>query len=74
MWSYEERGDLTWLFAGDDVINMRQVRRFQLIRNAAAGEKVVVFYLDGTPDYFTGESAKTIWKALIVASKNVNIK
>lgn len=74
MWNFEHKGDFTWLFAGDDVINMRQVRRFRLLRNAAAGNTVIVHYIDGTHDSFTGESATVIWKALAEASKSVNVK
>lgn len=74
MWNYERVSDFTWLFAGDDVINMRQVRRFSLMRNAAAGDKITIHYIDGTQDYFVGEAAKVIWKSLVAASKNVNVK
>ena len=74
MWNFEQRGDFTWLFAGDDVINMRQVRRFRLLRNTADGNTIVVYYIDGTHDSFTGESATVVWKALCEASKSVNVK
>lgn len=74
MWGYEQSGDFTWLFAGDDVINMRQVRRFHLTRNAAAGDKLTIFYIDGSFDSFSGESVNIIWKALTAASKLVNVK
>lgn len=75
MWEYEYRsGEFTWLFAGDDVINMRQVRRFSLSRDTVTGDRVTVFYLDGTPEDFYGEVAVVIWKALCKASESVNIK
>lgn len=74
MWNYEERGDFTWLFAGDDVVNMRQVRRFHLMRNSAAGDTVIIYYVDGKQDSFTGEAAKAIWKSLVKASEGVNIR
>lgn len=70
---YKQYGDYTWLFAGDHVINMRQVRRFSLERNTVAGNNVSVYYIGGTVDYFIGESAAVIWKALCKASENVNV-
>lgn len=69
MWRVEESGELTWLFGGDNVINMRQVRRFQLMRNSAAGDKLLVRYIDGSQDVFEGNAAVDIWKALIKTAK-----
>lgn len=74
MWEYERHGDYTWLFAGDNVINIRQVRRFSLYRNSAAGDKLTVFYIDGSSDYFVGVDCKNIWKSLVKASEAMNVK
>lgn len=74
MWKYEQTGDLAWLFSGDNVINMRQVRRFALMRNAAAGDKLTIWYVDGSNDYFVGRDCTDIWKALVKASEATNIR
>lgn len=72
MLKYE--GDLTWLFGGDNVINMRQVRRFKLQRNPAAGDTLIVHYIDGSTEAFRGNECTGIWKALVKASESTNIR
>lgn len=72
--SNRETSDFTWLFGGDNVINMQQVRRFRLARNPSAGNRLTVYYTDGTNEYFAGKECEDIWKVLIEASKYANIR
>lgn len=64
MFTYEYN-EYKWLIAGDEIINLQEVRRFSKVEVQSQDVyTLTVHYLDGSKDELKNDRARLAWKAL----------